>query len=976
MLKGNIDLVVRDQIVGWAFRPSEPSRREVVRYTTPTGATFEAVADLYRPDLLQAGIGDGAHGFSIRLTEEGLIQPGSGRIAVEIAGGESTLTFDPAPEGPAHSIPKPAGSVLGFIDGVDGERIWGWMVSPSGDALPVITVDGKPLPRFDFPVPRSDVNAALGLSGDFGFTFQAGAFRAGARIDLHALVGHRLIHLASHQTAAPRLETSFLNQLHRARAIAAQPGAVAIACWDGAHNPIGRAKVLHDVVARRRPALLVSYLFQEFGGRIWPPLESTDTAVLTIPWAGRHPYHRAIRAAGIAFDTVWICKPRFPGFDLAGLLATPDAKLILDLDDNEEHFSRSAASQAKPYGTPTINLARRLTEAVPARTAASITLAQDFDARLLRHARESQAPAPRPDRPAGTATVGFIGTVRPHKRLLEAARAIRIFNWSTGMDVTLHVYGDVQPKSLADELTAHGVVVRQTVPMAELPGHLAQMDVILAGYPGAGRSDEEVTRYQITSKIGDALALGRAVLVPRAPSVADLDGTPGVHLFDEGSFGEALRAALTHAGPIALPEPFTVEGAYPAFEAAEAQAKTSARAREALSSLTTIGPQEKLPDPPPALLLIWKQHDAGFYGRRVDQIARSYKRAYPTHRVTILEILHDRTVEGYRKLEGNFTSEAASLLAQMPEKAAGRMDADGVAVQQLRVSRMENLPNQLEGFLLERLMLPHNTVVVLFPIIQSFDLIAERLAAYPKIMDVVDNQFAWTIEARASKITSQYHAMARLCDRIVFNSRRNMEDFAARGLLPQTVPHRFIPNWYELPADHAPSDGRHTPGGQIDMIYTGNMNDRIDWQLIGRIAALPETRKVHLVGTVNAGSRDFAAVLDHPGVLYHGPLGEQETLRLIGAMDLAVMPHKVDAVSTFMNPLKVQMYAALGLPAVSTDVPGIEPSRLLTVAPSAEAFLDAVRTLAKQKPRRQPSAGASAGAAEYLAEIKALRASL
>lgn len=1016
MLKGHIDAVSRTRISGWAHRTSDPTRRETVLYRTGTGEVLQAVANIYRPDLEEAGIGDGTYGFSISLPKEHWLGRKPGRVEVEVAGARHTLTFDPCEE-PAPRRQGASRSVFGVIDRVENGTISGWMTAPQAGALPMLTVDGQPVMRLDHPLCRPDVNRALGVAGDFGFTGHVGALRPGARVELHAVIGGRTIRLAAHRATTPWLETSFLRQLERARAIAAQPGAVAIACWDGAHNPIGRAKVLHDVVAGRRPALLASYLFDEFGGRVWPPLRSTNTALLTLPWTGRHLYQEAIRAAGIAFDTVWICKPRFPSFDLAAHLAAPEARLMLDLDDNEEHFSRSEAAQSKPYGLPTLNLVRCLTRDVPARTAASVTLAEDFDAHLLRHTRAPRAastaprlaragaqeaitlagPIARPrslvldrllrrsrpelsgvplaaSKPDNKAVVGFIGTVRQHKHLLEAAQAVQIFNWSTGMEAVLHVYGDVQPKSLAAELEARKVVVRQMVPMAELHERIEALDVVLTGFPGSGAGDEAVTHYQITSKIGDALCAGRPVLVPRGPSVADLEDVPGVFLFDEASFGEALHAALNHRGRIVLPEAFTPDGAFLSFAAAEAQAEASPRAAAVLSGLVPAVAAQDPPDLAPTLLLVWKQHDAGLYGRRVDQVARSYKRAHPGHRVVVLELLHDQTVEGYLKQEGNFASEHRLLIEQMRGKATGQADGDGVVIHQVRFKSSEALPGLLERFLLEQRMLPANTVIALFPVIQFFDIVADLVADYPKVMDVVDNQFSWARQTdRQTILMRQYYTMARACDRIVFNSAENRDYFAALGLLPGGAAHKVVPNWYELPAGHAVSLDRKGAGPEVNVVYSGNMNDRIDWVLIARVAGLSEAMRVHLVGTANAANRDFVAVLEHPNVIYHGPRCERETLRLLETMDLAVMPHRVNAISTYMNPLKLQMYAAAGLPMVSTDVPGIEPHELLTVAGSAEAFVEAVRGLAAVRQPLRPSGGPSSGVAEYVAEINALR---
>jgi hypothetical protein len=74
-----------------------------------------------------------------------------------------------------------------------------------------------------------------------------------------------------------------------------------------------------------------------------------------------------------------------------------------------------------------------------------------------------------------------------------------------------------------------------------------------------------------------------------------------------------------------------------------------------------------------------------------------------------------------------------------------------------------------------------------------------------------------------------------------------------------------------------------------------------------------------------------------------------------------------------MNPLKLQMYRAAGLPVVSTDVPGIEPHNLLMIAESAEVFMEAVRSLEAVRKPRQTCSDTPGSRGEYIAEVEALR---
>ncbi len=72
-MKGSVDQVTAQGSVGWLF--TEPNgRKPVVQAYLRHRLMGQAVADLYRPDLEQVGLGDGRHGFEIRFEEA--IDPG------------------------------------------------------------------------------------------------------------------------------------------------------------------------------------------------------------------------------------------------------------------------------------------------------------------------------------------------------------------------------------------------------------------------------------------------------------------------------------------------------------------------------------------------------------------------------------------------------------------------------------------------------------------------------------------------------------------------------------------------------------------------------------------------------------------------------------------------------------------------------------------------------------------------------------
>jgi GT2 family glycosyltransferase len=67
---GNLDFVKGFYVYGWAYNKKDLDERVEVVVFVDDKPVAEGVADLFRQDLLDAGIGDGKHGFIIKLPED------------------------------------------------------------------------------------------------------------------------------------------------------------------------------------------------------------------------------------------------------------------------------------------------------------------------------------------------------------------------------------------------------------------------------------------------------------------------------------------------------------------------------------------------------------------------------------------------------------------------------------------------------------------------------------------------------------------------------------------------------------------------------------------------------------------------------------------------------------------------------------------------------------------------------------------
>jgi glycosyltransferase involved in cell wall biosynthesis len=247
-------------------------------------------------------------------------------------------------------------------------------------------------------------------------------------------------------------------------------------------------------------------------------------------------------------------------------------------------------------------------------------------------------------------------------------------------------------------------------------------------------------------------------------------------------------------------------------------------------------------------------------------------------------------------------------------------------------------------------MLPGNTSVVVFPIVSHYAQLARVLNPYRTVVDVVDNQFSWASnERRRQELASQYGALIASGDAIVFNSHANVDFFVDQGLLRREDPRvAVIPNWYRLPRGFVPPEPKE--GRPLTFAYTGNMNDRVDWAVLAELAdEFPEARLL-MIGAAARVGESLDALLLRPNVAFLGALEEQECLRVLSGVDVAVMPHVHNDVSAYMNPLKLKMYEALGLPTVVTQVSGTDDVRTAQVTAARDQFVESVRKVLAQTP--------------------------
>lgn len=703
----------------------------------------------------------------------------------------------------------------------------------------------------------------------------------------------------------------FIDNINMIKDISESEDSVAIACWEGCHNPIGRAKVLYDILENAgRPVVLFAFSMGSFGEKIWSPIDDGKSHIFIIPWSERNIYFNILNLFNITFKTVWISKNRLPSLILASNLSNNNTKFILDIDDFEELFYDND-NYNYIYSTISKNICNELTQNIHSKTVSSCTLKEKFGGLICRHARKKQNITLNRNTD-NFFHICFAGTVRKHKDILGMIRIIHTFNTNNDLQIKLHIYGDIDEETLQTIKENKNITIEnRLISREELYTIISSMDASITGGP----EESTVSHYQISSKIGDALAAGIPVLVPDSPSVADIKDIDGIFIYDEDNF-ESIIYHISKAKKIyPMPYEFTLERGYEIFCNAEKAASNS----DSMLSLRENNIQHKQQN----LVLIWKQFDAGLYGRRIDQIARTYKYHNKNCRVIVLEIASHQVYVNLNSELLNMDSDA-NLKYSLLQKKYNTYIQNGVEYISIFYEN-DDINKEFVKFIHNNELSVLNTCMIIFPIIPD-QRILKIVSMYHTIADIVDNNLMWDKEKY--DIKSQYYKeVFSLSSLNIFNSKYNMDYFNKLFLSDRQDKSVLIQNWYTWYKEYSPK--KHDC---INIIYSGNMNDRIDWDLFIKTAEVFKNSKIHIVGVANNSQSDLYKILKYNNVIYYGPLNEERLIRLIEYCDILIIPHKNDDISYYMNPLKVMMYDFFNIPVVSTDVNGIYNSNNIYIA--------------------------------------------
>lgn len=817
-------------------------------------------------------------------------------------------------------------------------------------------------------------------------------------------------------------EPSEQPQVHGGRPLPAgcsgKKPSLAVVSWDVGHNPLGRAYLLADMMRRDFDVEIVGSQFARYGSTVWEPLRHQPIPLRTIAGLEFPGYfeHMAKLASTIEADAVYVSKARMPSVAIGAMVKErdPSRPVIVDVDDLEVAFVGADGSHPVPllhdldrhpdarlpFGKLWTSVAHGLVGDFDAITVSNPALQELFGGDLVPHARDETIFDPaRFDRETCRRRYGFGpddvvllfgGTARPHKGLEPLAAAIARLG---DPRIRLAVFNTAEYRDMRGSLadSAHVITELDPVSFDQLPEVVRAGDLVCLPHD----PKTPIAQHQMPAKLTDALAMGVPCLATPTPPLQPLIDAGVVAPLGPDLLTDLRRAvdelgtrsaAAREEGRAYFEEHLSYAAVRPTvrklFDRASAEPRPLGDgAREAIAVQRRWSTSDSQPAAPERqrrrvrdelrqtgpidVVVFWKQNDSGLYGRRQDMLVK-----YLARDSRVRKVVHfDEPMS------------VASLTNRLRRVVDRQSQESYVAFQTLRRHRGRAHEGKVRRYVFlygdrPRLGLPHRDEYGRFvrSVLEKEDVgvgAPVAMVVYPKnfhfaelvgvvrpdilVADVVDDHRAWysAADPMREKLTQNYREILTESDLVVTNCVPLAEQMAEFDPKIQV-----LPNAAEPPTTRSDALPRELRGIERPIIgYIGNLSSRIDLDLLRAvIRARPDWSWVFL-GSAHL-ERDALDLANFPNVHLLGVRPYEQAHRIGAHFDVATIPHVVNEMTAFMNPLKAYVYTALGLPVVATPVPNLPQNEMIRTASTADSFVEALQS-AMLEGQRTPAQAAA-----------------
>ena len=217
--------------------------------------------------------------------------------------------------------------------------------------------------------------------------------------------------------------------------------------------------------------------------------------------------------------------------------------------------------------------------------------------------------------------------------------------------------------------------------------------------------------------------------------------------------------------------------------------------------------------------------------------------------------------------------------------------------------------------------------------------------AAKSIYDITDD---WTMfsgnQPHLALVQQQDHRLCVEASQVIVCSNQLFED---KRVLVKSNRLHLIPNGVHVEHYQAVTDSTKplhplTQSWKKPVFgYTGTIHgDRVDVELIGRIAQANQQATIAMVGPNLLEADDLLTLSKYLNIVFTGAKPYAELPDIMRGFDVCIVPHVVTSFTESLNPIKLWEYLAAGKPIVSTNVAGFrEFPDLVNVSDSYDGFL-------------------------------------
>jgi glycosyltransferase involved in cell wall biosynthesis len=254
----------------------------------------------------------------------------------------------------------------------------------------------------------------------------------------------------------------------------------------------------------------------------------------------------------------------------------------------------------------------------------------------------------------------------------------------------------------------------------------------------------------------------------------------------------------------------------------------------------------------------------------------------------------------------------------------------------------------------------------------------EKLVIY----HVIDNYHEYfpAAQARLRTMIARNHVRMLQSANVVFTVSASLREECLRH-----NPHCYLaPNGVDVErfqasagASDSPADLRAIPKPIIG--YVGVIQSTFDSELLRKLADERPGWSIVVVGPDEHSGQAaaLAALAARPNVYYLGPKDRAQVPAYIKAVDVAILPYRVNAATAHIDSLKLYEYLACGGPIVTTDIPSVHRfEHVVRIARSADEFVAATDAALQEDGSRRAERMALAREHSWDRRVSAMRAIL